>query len=286
MGDRRDAKLVKNVDAMHKIMIHLKPNRCDSDVYINQKMDVTELVKYVEDKKKNDNDLTYFHAFVTLIGKTIYNRPLLNRFVINKAHYDKKDVSIGFVAKVNFEDEAKEMMSLIKIDKNDNLDSLKNKFKKSVSRIRKDEEQSTNSIVSIVGKLPKFILGIVVGIVKFMDRHDLLPKSFTDENIYYSSVIVSNLGSIKSGAIYHNLTDFGTNSILCTIGEIKDELVLRNGKQEIRKMCEFGINIDERIADGVYFIKSVKLMQDILNDPKLLEEKVSDKISETTKYKY
>ena len=52
MGDRRDAKLVKNVDAMHKIMIHLKPNRCDSDVYINQKMDVTELVKYVEDKLK------------------------------------------------------------------------------------------------------------------------------------------------------------------------------------------------------------------------------------------
>lgn len=286
MRNRRDAKIVRNVDPMHKIMLHLKPNRCDSDVYINQKMDVTELVKYIEERKIKDKELTYFHAFVTLIGKTIYNRPLLNRFVINKTQYDRKDVSIGFVAKVDYNDESKEMMSLIKIDKDDNLDKLKDKLKKSVSKIRKDEESSTNGIVSIVGKLPKFILSIIVSIVKFMDRHDLLPNSLIDENIYFSSVLVSNLGSIKSGAIYHNLTDFGTNSILCTIGEIKDELVLINGKQEIRKMCEFGINIDERIADGVYFVKSVKLMQDILNNPKSLEEKVSEKVSETTKFKY
>lgn len=286
MKNRRDAKIVRNVDPMHKILLHLKPNRCDSDVYINQKMDVTELVKYIEEKKIKDKELTYFHAFVTLIGKTIYNRPLLNRFVINKTQYDRKDVSIGFVAKVDYNDESKEMMSLIKIDKDDNLDKLKDKLKKSVSKIRKDEKSSTNGIVSIVGKLPKFILNIIVSIVKFMDRHDLLPNSLIEENIYFSSVLVSNLGSIKSGAIYHNLTDFGTNSILCTIGEIKDELVLINGKQEIRKMCEFGINIDERIADGVYFVKSVKLMQDILNNPKSLEEKVSEKVSETTKFKY
>ena len=51
-------------------------------------------------------------------------------------------------------------------------------------------------------------------------------------------------------------------------------------------MCEFGINIDERIADGVYFVKAVRLMQDILNEPKLLEESVNEKIKETTKFKY
>lgn len=180
------------------------------------------------------------------------------------------------------------MMSLINIDKSDNLDSLTNKFKKSVNKIRKDEVGSsdTNGAINIIGKLPSPILSLVIKIVKYMDRHDLLPKEFINDNIYFSSVIVSNLGSIKSGAIYHNLTDFGTSSILCTIGEIKDEEVLINGKKEIRKMCEFGINIDERIADGVYFVKAVSLMQDILNNPELLEEKVSDKVNETKKYKY
>ncbi len=286
MKDRRDAKKVKNVDPMHKILVHLKPNRCDSDVYINKKMDVTKLVEYIEEKKKDDNTLTYFHAFVTLIGKTIFNRPLLNRFIINKTLYDRNHVSIGFVAKVNYDDESKEMMSLIEIEENDNIMTLQKKLTESVTKIRKNKEEGTNNLVSIIGKLPKFLLSIVVSIVKFMDRHDLLPKSLINENIYFSSVIVSNLGSIKSGAIYHNLTDFGTSSILCTIGEIKEEKVLIDGKEEIRKICEFGINIDERIADGVYFVKSIALMQDILNNPELLEKKVSEKVSETTKYKY
>ena len=62
--------------------------------------------------------------------------------------------------------------------------------------------------------------------------------------------------------------------------------VLIDGKQEKRYLCEFGINIDERIADGVYFVKAVKLMQDILNKPESLEENVNEKIRETTKLKY
>ena len=43
--------------------------------------------------------------------------------------------------------------------------------------------------------------------------------------------------------------------------------------------CEFGITMDERIADGFYFIKSIKLMQYILDNPKILEEAVNEKVT-------
>lgn len=276
--NRRDGKRVKDIDAMHVLMPYIKPNRCDSDVFINQKLDVTELVKYYEEMKLKDNDLTYFHLFITLIAKTIYNRPLLNRFIVNKKYYDRNDVLIAFTAKVNYEDTSKEILKVIKIDPEDNLFSIKEKTLKAVSDVRNAKEEGTNSIMNIIGKLPSFLISLVVKVVKFMDRHDLLPKSLINDNLYYSTCIVSNLGSIKSSAIYHNLTDFGTSSILATFGEIREE----NG----RKYAEAGINIDERIADGVYFVKSVKLMQDILNNPKCLEGNVNDKIKETTKFKY
>lgn len=276
--NRRDGKRVKDIDAMHVLMPYIKPNRCDSDVFINQKLDVTELVKYYEEMKLKDNDLTYFHLFITLIAKTIYNRPLLNRFIVNKKYYDRNDVLIAFTAKVNYEDTSKEILKVIKIDPEDNLFSIKEKTLKAVSDVRNAKEEGTNSIMNIIGKLPSFLISLVVKVVKYMDRHDLLPKSLINDNLYYSTCIVSNLGSIKSSAIYHNLTDFGTSSILATFGEIKEE----NG----RKYAEAGINIDERIADGVYFVKSVKLMQDILNNPKCLEGNVNDKIKETTKFKY
>ena len=44
-------------------------------------------------------------------------------------------------------------------------------------------------------------------------------------------------------------------------------------------MCEFGANIDERIADGFYFAKSLKLFEHILLNPELLEESASTKIN-------
>ena len=36
---------------------------------------------------------------------------------------------------------------------------------------------------------------------------------------------------------------------------LKDEQIIIDGKKEIRKLCEFGVNLDERIGDGFYFLK-------------------------------
>jgi len=285
MRDRRDGKKVKNLDGMHVLMPYLKPKRCDSDVYINYKLDVTELIKYVEKKKKENPDekLTYFHVFVTAIGKIIYNRPLLNRFVVNKQYYDRNNVSISFVAKGEFNDESKEFMSTVDIDAKDNLDIVRKKILDKVTKVRKSDNNSTDKAVDLVGKLPKFIRDIAMHIFLFMDRHDLLPKSLCEDNIYYSSVLVSNLGSIDCGAIYHNLTDFGTSSIVVTIGDIhKEQIINKNGKPETRDVCEFGINLDERIADGFYFIQSIKLLEEIFNNPTLLEDPADTKINKKT----
>ena len=280
MRDRKDGKRVKNLDGMHGLMVHVKPSRADSDVYINQKIDVTNLVDYYE-KIKNKNDeikTTYFHMFCTAFVKTIYNRPLLNRFIINKKYYDRKEIKISFVAKREFTDESEENFSVITVEKSDNLKTLRKKISGQVKSIRSSKLNSADKFMDLVGKLPKFIKSIIIAIVKFADNHDLLPQSLTNDSIYHTSVIVSNLGSIKCGAIYHNLTDFGTNSILITIGEIKDEPVVIDGKVVIRKMCEFGTNIDERIADGYYFVKSLKLFEYILQNPELLNENIDTKI--------
>ena len=63
------------------------------------------------------------------------------------------------------------------------------------------------------------------------------------------------------------------------MGEIKKEEVFSsNGKKEVRNICEFGINFDERVADGYYFAKSIQLLQYILDNPELLEQEISQKI--------
>lgn len=279
--DRKNARRIKDISGMTQIMIDLKPNRSVSDVYINQDMDVTNLCKYIEKKKKDNDDITFFHAFVTGIGKVFYNRPYLNRFVSNRHVYEHNDVTISFVAKVAFDDKAEEMMIITKVLKDDNIDSISDKIKKQVSGVRKSKKLNkggANAAIDVLGKLPNIIRIPIVGLFKWCDKKGILPNFLVNENLYYSSMIISNLGTLKCGAIFHNITDFGNASSLATVGEIKEKEVIINGKKELRKFCEFGINLDERIADGFYFIKSLQLLQYIYDNPELLEGRADEKI--------
>lgn len=276
----RNAKRVKNITGMQQIMIDLKPERCNSDVYINQKMDVTNLVKYINNKKEQGYKYTYFHAFLAAIGKVLYNRNKLNMFVSNHHIFEHNDIVISFVAKVSFDDKSEEIMVMVPINPDDNIETIGKKIRDDISKIRnkKGIKEGANIAIDILGKLPNIIRIPIVGLFKWCDKKGILPNSLVKDNLYYSSMIVSNLGSIKCGAIYHNITNFGTCSSLATMGEIKEEDVYINGIKQVRKICEFGINFDERIADGYYFAKSLKLLQYIFDNPELLEEPASIKI--------
>ena len=278
--DRKDGKRVENVSGLSQISIDLKPRRCDSDVYIKQKIDVTNLVDYIEEKKDKGIELTYFHAFVTAIGKLIYNRKYLNRFVSNRHIYEHNEIIISFVAKLDFDDKSEEVRILVTISPNDNIISISNKIREKIKKIRSgnNKDEGANKAIQILGKLPNIVRVPIVGLLKWCDKKGFLPKSLIKDNLYYSSIIVSNLGSIKCGAIYHNINDFGACSSLATMGKIRDELCIVDGKQVVKKICEFGVNIDERIADGYYFAKSIKLLESFLDNPKILEDRIDEKI--------
>jgi len=43
------------------------------------------------------------------------------------------------------------------------------------------------------------------------------------------------------------------------------------GKGEMRETLKLGITLDERIADGYYYSKSIRLLKHLLQNPELLE---------------
>lgn len=282
-GDRKNAKRVRGLTGLAQICIDLKPNRSVSDVYINKKMDLTNLVKYVEKQKKDGANMTYFYAFLAAIGRVVYNRPKMNYFVQNRHIYEHNEIVLSFVAKVSFDDHSEEMMVMLPIDKDDNVFTIGEKVQKKLDSFRnkkanKVNKEGANSAIDTLGKLPNILRVPIVGVFKWCDKKGLLPLSLCKDNLYYSTMIVSNLGSIKCGAIFHNITDFGNSSSLLTMGEIKDEEIIVDGKKVVRKLCEWGMNFDERIADGYYFAKSAQMLQYVLDHPEMLEESASKEI--------
>ena len=273
---------VKNVPGMMQLNCDIRKTRQESYLYANQKYDVTKLMEYLDKKKKKGEHITFFHAFLTALGKTFYNRPVLNRFVKNRHIYEHPDVSFAFVAKVAFDDKAEEMMIQCKIEPNDNVSTISKKVSDKVNKVREDakhvEKKGANSAMDILAKLPNIIRVPVVGFFKWLDKIGYLPDFLADDNIYYSSLILSNLGSFKFGAIHHNINEFGISSGLATLGEIRDEEVIIDGKKQIRKRFELGANFDERASDGFYLIKSLNMLQYIFDHPEMLEDPANEKI--------
>ena len=273
-GDRKDARKLtkKEMTGMMYINCDLKKKRAFREVFMNVPVDVTEMIKYVEKQnKKKDTHITYFHIFASAIGKTVYNYPNLNIYNINGNFYMRNDVILSFVAKKNFSEESIEVMQMLKIEENDNIFTISEKISGGIKAARTGEgnDSGGDDLVNFVGHLPKIL-----------DRHDLLPESLTSELLYYSTVLMSNIGTLNAPrGIYHDLTDFGTNSILATMGKTyKTEVIKDDGTKEIRDFCDFGITMDEGIGDGYYFIKAINFMSYLLANPKLLEGPANEKI--------
>ena len=117
----------------------------------------------------------------------------------------------------------------------------------------------------------------VLKIVKWLDFWGKSPKAITDGDPNYATAFLSNLGSIKCPAVYHHLNNFGTNSMMITIGTIHDEEVLMpDGTKQIRKIVDIGATLDERIGDGFYFARSLKLVHHICAHPEILDRPLNE----------
>ena len=104
-----------------------------------------------------------------------------------------------------------------------------------------------------------------------------LYSELTDPN--YSTCFISNLGSIGLKAGYHHLCNWGTNSIFVVLGEKKLTPVYDNeGNMEMKETMDIGLTLDERIADGYYYSKTVKLVKYLLHNPELLETPAGEEV--------
>ena len=122
---------------------------------------------------------------------------------------------------------------------------------------------------NILNKMSRFLVGRIC----WLDRHGWVPNFLIATDPYYSSVVLTNLGSIRLHSGYHHLTNWGTNSLFVAIGERKKRpFYQEDGTVTMRDSIDLGLTIDERIADGYYYSKTVRLLRKLLEQPELLEQ--------------
>ena len=281
LGDRKDGIKLQKIHSMHVIMPMIFPNRCDNEAFISDCIDLTNINAYLEKKNANNPEYAYnlFQVMVTAILKTMVLRQKMNRFIANNTMYMHKEISASFTVKKIFSDDGAEALAQVRVNGTETIDDIHNEIFRQVSFCRSDKLDGGTESLNAVAAIPGFLKKIVGAGARFLDRHGWMPKSVTDGDPFYGSVYLSNLGSIKLGAGYHHLTNWGTCSVFCTIGQAKKRPFYdEDGTVHMKPSVDIGLTIDERIADGYYYSRTVHLLKTLLENPGLLEKPLNEEV--------
>lgn len=275
-GDRPDGRLVK-APGLQTVMAHLMPNRTDCEVYLSDKIDATELIKYLEKKNAQHPEYktTIFHCALVAVTRMLMERPNMNRFIQGRRIYEREKVSLSFVCKRRFTDHAEEALMVLVPETEDTIDTVSKRIVGDVTETRRSEHSTggVDALLDSFAKIPRPFLMLLMRTIRWLDFWGKLPYAIWEEDPNYTSVLVSNLGSIKCPSVYHHLNNYGTNSVMLTIGTLHKETVLtEDGHEEIHDMIDIGATLDERIGDGFYFARSLKLIKHIFANPELLDQ--------------
>lgn len=134
------------------------------------------------------------------------------------------------------------------------------------------EETAMDKLAKKLVRVPG-LLTVAVSMFKFIDKHFFLPFSIVDASPFHTSLFVTNLASIRTGAVYHHLYEFGTTGVFVAMGQLMKRMVINGERAEERKFMEVGIVVDERIAEGHYYGRCFREIVKYIKDPSLLEEK-------------
>lgn len=273
---RCDGDPVTNEHVDHLIMPFLMRGRNEALVYLEQQVDVTNLLAYLDRVNAGlpEKKISFFHVVLCAAARAMGARPKMNRFVVGRRIYQRKKMEFSFAVKKRMADDAAMTVKKLQFFPDDTLDAIAQRISDAIATGRSHKATTSEKEMGLFLKLPVFLVRIGTWLYRFLDSINLLPKALLEADELYCSIFFANLGSVGLEAPYHHLYEWGTAPLFGTIGRVyKAPVVNDKNEIEIRSLCSFKWSFDERIADGYYCARSLDIFKDFLADPAQLERR-------------
>lgn len=282
-GDRRDGVWLSDLDPLHIIMPYLYPNKADNEAFISETIDLENIKQYLKNKNaqlpEGEEPCKMFYVLLAALVKTITLRPKMNRFIKGGRMYQRNTLSLAFVVKKKFADNGEEALAFIEFDENTTMDDVRKKIAAEINSCRGEQVDNSTEGMDMLRKLPRPILRFVMWCLHKLDYYGRAPYSLIKTDPNHATCFITNLGSIGLKAGYHHLSNWGTNSIFIVVGEKKmTPFYDEKGNITMKETLDLGLTLDERIADGYYYSKTVKLLKHLLHNPQLLDTPAKEEV--------
>ncbi len=267
---RADGKRVRNADPMYTVAPFIMDKRYDSMNMIELDIPLEPIQKYINDKRKEGINISHMAVILAAYIRTMGQFPSLNRFIVNKRIYARNEIAVGMVVLQNGKMD-NGTMSKMYFDYENTIMDVNNIINDYVGENRVNAKNNgTEKLIKFLLSIPG-ILPVGVGLFKFLDKFGLLPKAIIDASPFHTSLVISNLASIRTNHIYHHVYEFGTTGIIITMGNSREVAKSKGGEIIHEKCMPLGIVMDERICSGSYYSMAFRTMKKYLKDPSLLE---------------
>ena len=276
---RSDGYLLKDLHPFMKIIPYIMEKRSDSQNFSKQIFPAESIDKYISEKKQSGYSFSYMHVFIAAYVRLLAERPQLNRFVMNKQIYQRNKIYVSMAVKRSLRDDGEETTVKFEFTGKENIFEIAEIIDKNIAQaLSFNESNDTDKLAEMVMSMPGFVKKTLVGIIKTMDKYNMLPKSVIDASPFHTTLFFTYLKSIDTNYIYHHLYDFGTTGIFAALGKTVKMPIVENDQVVVKKCCQIGYTMDERICDGVYYARSFKLLEKYFYNPQLLESELIKKV--------
>ena len=270
---RKDGIRLKMTDPMYIVAAHVMDKRMDSMNMITIDIPVQPIADYVH-KKRDEGGMKISRLAVLLAAyiRVIDEFPRFNHFVVNSNVYARNEIAVGMVVLKGGSLTEGGTMSKVYFQPTDDVFKVQERLNEYIEQNRAEDPQNgTEKIIKILLSTPG-LLRSGVKILKWMDKHNMLPKSIIDMSPFHISLVLTDLASIRLDPIYHHIYEFGTTSVAIAMG-VNREVPRRKGEEIIHEKCmPLGVVMDERIAGGSYFAMGFRRLKEYLKHPEVLEQ--------------
>lgn len=279
--NRYDGRRLKTISPFVKIIPYIMTKRTDAHVFSKMTIPTDTINEYIKEKQKQGLKITYLHLFIAVFVRVIAQRPQLNRFIMNNRIYARNRIWISLSIKRTLKDYGEETTVKFAFTGHENIYEISNIIDKNLAEsIPVGTNNKVDKIADMIMSLPNILVKMLVGLLKQMDKLNILPGSIIEASPFHTTLFFTYLKSIKLDYVYHHIYDFGNTGIFIALGKEKKIPVAEKDEIKIQKVCEMGVAIDERICDGLYFANSLKLVKKYLENPYLLEANLEEVVQD------
>ena len=282
-GKRPDGRILRNLEPMEQIMPYILKKRYDSMNMFEDTLPCEPWDNYIKEKAEQGIKITYMDIFIAGIVRLMALRPQLNRFVMNGKIYARPKIWVSFVVHPTLADGSVGTTIKLCFEGTESLPEVAAKIDQAVKKetTQREGENDTDKLMRFLMKaIPGFLIKLVINVLMWMDRHNLLPKAIVELSPFHTSFFITNLKSLGINHIYHHTYEFGTTGLFFAMGKEKMVPVVKAGEIVNEKHMGFGLVSDERFCDGLYFALSLRLFKKYMKNPAILDTPLTEKVED------